>query len=347
MGLRKSPSKTAKMNQFTHNQLKILVEQAVRPLKLIPPRKRKIREELLAQVKNWYSEEISKLRDQPAALEETRKRFGDPAILTAKLRKSVTCLKLIEWLVFRFPFLRPGDSTVPSAVRQIFEAGILCGTATLIGFIFALVLVLFIAPTVHGGEVIFLMGVSALIFLGLFIVSSMVIMLAYAMWHSLYGPAGPSWLRLGLLTVASLLVAPSAKFACYFALSIRTNGEISVDVNSALVQALRVLPACAGLAPYSLLFLLNLRWRLLYGPPGRSWQRSILVDSAWCCAVSMLIFSLALAISGEYHTGLENMYIIVLVTAFYLIPLDLIFSAPKVVAKIRSDQDWENLQLSS
>jgi hypothetical protein len=52
-------------------------------------RKRKMREELLAHLVSIYEEEMQKVDNQQAALEEAKRRFGDPGELTTQLQQAV------------------------------------------------------------------------------------------------------------------------------------------------------------------------------------------------------------------------------------------------------------------
>ena len=106
-------------------------------------------------------------------------------------------------------------------------------------------------------------------------------------------------------------------------------------------------PGWAAVTPYSLVFLVNLIRRTLYGPLGRPWYRSIEVDGAWAFAVAATSFGLSVLISGSLASGQGNSYIIFLVTVFYLIPLDLIFSNRQVVAVIRAAREWEKIPINS
>jgi hypothetical protein len=76
------------MNESTLTRLKIIVERAVRPVRSSAAHKRKMREELLAQVAGVFEEE-AKVGDEPAALARTQERFGQVADLTGQLQESV------------------------------------------------------------------------------------------------------------------------------------------------------------------------------------------------------------------------------------------------------------------
>ena len=77
------------MNESTMTGLKIIVERAVRPVRVSKSHRRKFREELLAHVVGVFEEERARLGDDRAALERTALRFGNPAEVTSQLQQSV------------------------------------------------------------------------------------------------------------------------------------------------------------------------------------------------------------------------------------------------------------------
>jgi hypothetical protein len=124
------------MNESTLSRLKILVEQAVRPVRASASCKRKMREELLAHVTSSFEEEVARLGDEQPALERTVQRFGNPVELTGQLQGSVPMLDSIE----RFAdgvFFRPGESTPRRAVRY----ALICAVGAFL-FLFAICLLL-------------------------------------------------------------------------------------------------------------------------------------------------------------------------------------------------------------
>jgi hypothetical protein len=82
--------------------------------------KQNMREELLAHVSAVFEEEVARLAGEPAALEQTARRFGDPAELTAQLQESVPTLDVVQRSLDRAAdgaCFRPGESTLRRAVR--------------------------------------------------------------------------------------------------------------------------------------------------------------------------------------------------------------------------------------
>ncbi len=85
-----------------------IVEQVVRPLRASVPRKRKLREELLAHLSAIYEEEKSTHRDPAAALKAAAERFGNPDTLAGEFSRDVPLYERIgfyleRWLGWRAP----------------------------------------------------------------------------------------------------------------------------------------------------------------------------------------------------------------------------------------------------
>ena len=77
------------MNDATLTELKVVVERTVRPLRATMARKRRMREELLAHLVATVDEEEKHRGDERAALEQAKRRFGDPRELTGQLQQAV------------------------------------------------------------------------------------------------------------------------------------------------------------------------------------------------------------------------------------------------------------------
>ena len=75
------------MNDQVLNELKIVVERAVRPVQATFARKRKMREELLAHLVSIFEEEAGRQGDERAALERAEERFGDLRELSKQLQE--------------------------------------------------------------------------------------------------------------------------------------------------------------------------------------------------------------------------------------------------------------------
>jgi ATP-dependent Clp protease ATP-binding subunit ClpC len=78
------------MNDAILTELKVVVEQVVRPIRAPIARKRRMREELLTHLLAIFQEEDRHGDDEQAALERAMRRFGDPGQLTGQLQQAVT-----------------------------------------------------------------------------------------------------------------------------------------------------------------------------------------------------------------------------------------------------------------
>ena len=92
------------MNDEIVKELKIVVEQAVRPVRATMARKRRMREELLAHLTAIFEEEAEALGDDQAALDQAKRRFGDPRELTGEIQESVSGLAKVGATVGKYNF---------------------------------------------------------------------------------------------------------------------------------------------------------------------------------------------------------------------------------------------------
>jgi hypothetical protein len=116
------------MNDFVLNQLKIIVERAVRPVQASIARKRKMREELLAHVTGVFEEESARLGDERLAIEQTSQRFGNTAEVTGQLQQSVPAG---DWFR-RWWEGRPEETSLRAGVR-------IAGVTTLLALVVFLI----------------------------------------------------------------------------------------------------------------------------------------------------------------------------------------------------------------
>jgi hypothetical protein len=231
------------MNESTLTQLKIIVERAVRPVRASAARKRQMREELLAHVIAVFEEE-AKRGDESAALAHTLERFGQAAELTGQLQASVP----------RSEDLFGGSG--PSALR------LAAGFAVVFGLLSSIVPCITILR--HGR-----LPVDR-IYLGFLCLPLCVAFLAFCatlliqgMRQALFGPAGRSWLRAGLVAAASSMVIPATTFALSLA--------VTVDIQwvfSELIAPLLLSAVIAPLALVALVFVFHSQWR-----DDRDWTR--------------------------------------------------------------------------
>jgi len=97
-------------------QMKI-VERAVRPVRASTPCKRRMREELLAHLTEIYEQEMSRLHDPNAAIEEAAQRFGDPSELSRELETALPYHERISYWMERWFAWRAPESIVRYSLR--------------------------------------------------------------------------------------------------------------------------------------------------------------------------------------------------------------------------------------
>jgi hypothetical protein len=100
------------------------------------------------------------------------------------------------------------------------------------------------------------------------------------------------------------------------------------------------LPIAFGFA-----FMVYAGWKLRHGPVERSWTGAILVDAAAVLVAVAIAFVLSLGFQHDLKTSLRDVSPILLM-ALLMVPIDLLWSARKVLLRIRADQEWANLQIN-
>ncbi len=105
------------MNDATLRERNVIVERAVRPVRVSLARQRRIREKLLTHLVSIFEEQAEQLGDEGAALEQAKKRFGDPRERATQLQASVPRRDGLARLMEPFLNLRPGESVCRSAIR--------------------------------------------------------------------------------------------------------------------------------------------------------------------------------------------------------------------------------------
>jgi hypothetical protein len=214
------------MNASTLTRLKILVERAVRPVQASAARKRKMREELLAHVVGVFEEE-AKLGDEPAALARTQERFGQAAELTVQLQASVPPSDRLERSAENF-FGGSGQSPLWLAARFAVALGVF--TTVLLG-----IMILINVLRGQGSEWLTVARIPSLLApLWSAFIAFCGTLLIHGMWQALFGPAGRSWLRAGLVAVAAWLLVPVSCFPLYLA--------VMADIQKSLWEVVPLLP---------------------------------------------------------------------------------------------------------
>jgi hypothetical protein len=111
-----------------------IVERIVRPVRASTPRKRKMREELLAHLSAIYDQELVRLHTPEAALKAAADRFGNPGELTEQLQAALPFLERVDFFVERWLAWRAPESVAKYALRQAVLA--FCILATVFPLLF-------------------------------------------------------------------------------------------------------------------------------------------------------------------------------------------------------------------
>jgi len=200
------------MNDTVLKQLKIVVERAVRPVRVTIARKCRMREELLAHLVSIFEEEAAKGGDDEAVLDRAKRRFGDPSELSGQLQESVSRWERFRAFSERLDF-QPGESLWRPAMRLFL--------VTLAGYAIAMAVEVPImiargrvneVPTAL--RIVFVVGLVSAAF------SVAFILLAHGMRRVLYGRESERSLRTAALYVlAALGFFPGLAFVTYWALT--------------------------------------------------------------------------------------------------------------------------------
>jgi hypothetical protein len=212
------------MNEPMLEELRILVERAVRPVVASAARKRIMRKELFAHVIAVFEEETAKTGDKRAALDMTAQRFGNPKELTSQLQESLpwsdSYIRFLENV-----FVTAGASRLRLVIRYSLYS-------LLVGAI--LTTVFYAQDRMAEWPVV---AASAAL-------SFVCVVLVDALRDALFGPKGRSWRKVAVVVVASWIFIPVVTFALCL--------TFSGDWRSSLTDLLPLVPA-ALLSPAALI----------------------------------------------------------------------------------------------
>jgi hypothetical protein len=131
------------MKRDPSKQFESMVDRMLRPVKVGPRRRRAMREELLAHLRQAYEEELAQGQDESAAFDSAVRRFGSPDDAQRLLQATVPTFE--QWLAQQFTQLEDAMSIGPrfagwvlSLVGAAFAFGlalIMPATAKLVGLI--------------------------------------------------------------------------------------------------------------------------------------------------------------------------------------------------------------------
>ncbi len=197
------------MNESTLENLKVVVERAVRPVRAPTARKRRMREELLAHLSAIFEEEVAKTGDEQAALDRARQRFGDPRALTGQLQETVPRWDRVSTFFEGFD-LQPGESLLHLAVKHVLT--MLAGYAILMpGGVLSLV--------VRGRqyEIPAALWAVLVVFVASTLLYVPLVVMPYKIGRVLYGSdAERSWRKAAWYGLASLAFFPAMAFGTYW-----------------------------------------------------------------------------------------------------------------------------------
>jgi ATP-dependent Clp protease ATP-binding subunit ClpC len=193
-----------------------------------------MREELLAHLTAIFEEEVERLGDQRAALDQAARRFGDPRELTAQLQDTVPRWDRFARLDEVGSFRGPQESASGYAYRILSFAVAVC-----------------VISIVAASAIAFFFGREGELQLRLHVVLCMsvlqipltagILMLANGMYRALYGmPSHRSWRMAVVYGLISMVFFPLLAFGWYWSLT--------GDLATSLVQ-LRFACYFAPLAP--------------------------------------------------------------------------------------------------
>jgi hypothetical protein len=194
------------MNESTRTQLKIIVEQAVRPVRASTSRRRTMREELLAHVTAVFEEE-AKLGDESAALERTAQRFGPPAELTHQLQAALPAGDAASFFIESLIGFPPRETALRHAIRHALLAGAIGAAGLAIMFVV-------IGRWSEWLTLARLPAVLMPVYMGVLMFFAS--LLGRGMSRALFVPNGRAWPRALALGVAAWLLVPGVTVAWCF-----------------------------------------------------------------------------------------------------------------------------------
>lgn len=106
------------MDEIILEQLKVLVERSVRPVRAMAVRKARIRTELLDHAAAIFEEEFEQTGEGQTALARVKHRFGDPEELSRQLQATVRWPSALIGRLENSMRQRPSDSRLRRAARR-------------------------------------------------------------------------------------------------------------------------------------------------------------------------------------------------------------------------------------
>jgi len=198
------------MNDTTLNELKIVVERSVRPIKACLPRKRQMREELLAHLTAIFEEEAEKIGDDHRALDQAKRRFGDPSDLTAQLQNTVPFWDRTYYYLDKWGY-QPGESMLCCVFKFFLSFAVAYGFLVLV---FGIPSLLFRG---RQNEIGVMLHIVFYTFIAIWILCNALLFLAERLARAFFLEGSKPSLRMKVFySLMSFLFCPVFAFLCYW-----------------------------------------------------------------------------------------------------------------------------------
>lgn len=319
------------MDTTTQLALRVLVESAVRPVHAGPIRKQRMREAMLAQLREGFEKEAS-LAGEREALNLATQRFGNPAQKTLELESQCPALAWVGWATL---YLIAPPARASFWKRALCHFVLACLVYCPAIVITALVVFPLMSPATTVARLQTDMLLSAAFQLG---VAASLIFTGHALWHCACGPAR-SWWAAGACLVFAAFLGPALAFVATVASPEEAN-------EPALRRLWADLPGIALTVPYALLFVVDLIRRVLRAPAPRTVLRCIAVEGGTGFLLALAALLIGMGMGLDWGPCLPNALGVLGLTFFWLLPLDLFFSTRWFFERLRTWQEWEGLPVA-
>lgn len=319
------------MNSHSDMRLRILVENAVRPIRAGMHRKLQMREAMFARLSALFEEEAEG-RSEQGALDRALDRFGNLSEFGAVLGKTVGVADWAGWFLERQVFPQPGEVAIRIMLRHILLSCIAF-------YSFALVL-LALVLTPPNRSALFSGSHPDLVLaacIGSLFSIALIVALSHGIWWAFYGTDGHRWLRRALCVVGGCLFAPSMLYSWAWLAPPDEKAKMLEEIAAHM-------PFLVVVTPYTLIFHVRLVWRILHGSR-RPWLCNVGIDLMAGIALSAASFLLAYALTGDVSVAAGNALGIASVSVWWLLPYGFIASTPLFGSRIRAHREWEALNI--
>jgi hypothetical protein len=189
------------MNDQVHNELKIVVERSVRPVRASFAHKRRMREEFLSHLTAIYEQEFEKLGDARLALDRAKQRFGDPKELGSQLQDATPRLDRYLFYMEKMNY-QPGESILHFIAK----------TALIYAIGIAFLLLVFGIPALLVRGRLHEIGILLYVVCFSYVLITACLLFFYILMHH---PAQSLYMK-GIYCLVSLLFLPGFIFLCFW-----------------------------------------------------------------------------------------------------------------------------------